>query len=118
MIKVVNNSSAKHCPLDPMPTWLLKECKDETVPVITRIVNFSFETSTMPDNLKVALLSPHLKRFNLDFEIFNNFRPLSNLAYLSKLIEKVAVTQVCDFMELNDLYDLFQSCTFNRNHIT
>ena len=38
---IIKLSPAKSCELDPLPTWLLKECKAELVPLITDIVNMS-----------------------------------------------------------------------------
>ena len=39
--KIILNSPSKSCELDPVPTWLLKECLDEILPLITQIVNLS-----------------------------------------------------------------------------
>ena len=44
-------SPVKSCELDPLPTWLLKECKDELVPLITDIVNMSLRESMIPKSL-------------------------------------------------------------------
>ena len=46
--------------LDPLPTWLLKECIAELVPTITDIVNMSLRDSLMPKSLKTALIRPLL----------------------------------------------------------
>ena len=43
----------------------------------------------MPSSMKNAVLSPLLKKPSLDFEIFSNFRPVSNLKFLSKLLKKL-----------------------------
>ena len=45
------------------------------------IVNLSLSTGKMPDDYKNAVLIPLLKKISLDQEIFNNFRPISNLVY-------------------------------------
>ena len=47
-------SPAKSCELDPLPTWILKECIAELLPVITGIVNKSLRDSLMPTSLKTA----------------------------------------------------------------
>ncbi len=77
------SSASKSCPLDPMPTTILKDCLDVILPVITKIVNLSLSTSVVPDKLKEALLAL------LDAEILKNFRPISNLAFTSKIVEHV-----------------------------
>ena len=58
------------------------------------IVNLSLSTGKMPDDYKNAVLIPLLKKISLDQEIFNNFRPISNLVYISKLIEKVIASRL------------------------
>ena len=45
---IIKLSHAKSCELDPLPTWLLKECIAELVPTITDIVNISLHDSLMP----------------------------------------------------------------------
>ena len=47
----------------------------------------------MPDALKVAILSPMLKKSDADFEQFQKFHPLSNLKVVSKLFEKAVAIQ-------------------------
>ena len=47
----------------PIPTWLLKLCLSELLPVITYIVNLSLSTSTVPYELKLALIIPLLKKY-------------------------------------------------------
>ena len=91
------------------PTWLLKECLPALLPVITKIVNLSLSQCEMPENLKEALLITLLKKLLLDHEVLKNFRPVSNLAYLSKLIEMVVDSQVTKHMDDNNLHEIFQS---------
>ena len=56
--KIIKNMAPKHSKLDPLPTWLVKECLDEFLPIITAIVNNS---GSMPDSLKHAVIKPLLK---------------------------------------------------------
>ena len=62
-------SPVKLCELDPLPTWLLKECIAELVPLITDIVNMSLRKSMIPKSLNTALIRPLLKKTDLDSEI-------------------------------------------------
>ena len=48
---IIKLSPVKSCELDPLPTWLLKECKDELVPLITDIVNMSLRKCMIPKSL-------------------------------------------------------------------
>ena len=55
---IIKQSPVKSCELDPLPTWLLKECKAELVPLITDIVNMSLRESMIPKSLKTAHIRP------------------------------------------------------------
>jgi hypothetical protein len=87
--KLIMCSKTTQCSLDPIPTRLLKDCIVALLPILTRIVNLSLSQGTMPMGLKKALVSPLLKKASLAVKIKKIFRPVSNLAYLSKLIERV-----------------------------
>ena len=101
--KYILASPSKSCSLDPLPTPLLKECLDECLPLLLNIVNTSLEKGYMPRALKRAIITPVPKKANI--EEYTNFRPISNLPYLSKLVERVVVdqlTQYCDHYSLNE----------------
>jgi hypothetical protein len=55
--KLVMSAASKSCSLDPVPTWLLEDNLDELLPVLTKIVNLSLETATMPINMKAAIVT-------------------------------------------------------------
>ena len=86
-------SSGTSYKLDPIPTWLLKWCSSEIAPVITKMINLSFQDCHFPGSWKIAHVIPLLKRFGLDAE-FANFRPVKNLSIVSKTTEKPAVNQL------------------------
>ncbi len=100
------------CPLEPMPITIPNDCLDVILPVITKIVNLTFSTSVMPGKLKEALLAPSTKKALLDANILKNFRPISNLAFTSKIVEKVIDSQLQSYITTNmsnNLYDPLQS---------
>jgi hypothetical protein len=107
--KIIAKSPSKFCGLDPVPTWLIKDCLSSLLPVITKIVNLSLSEGVMPQDFKEANLIPLLKDQALDVEILKHFRPISNLAYISKLIEKVVDSQMTIHMKVNNLHDPLQS---------
>ena len=74
---IIKLSPAKSCELDPLHTWLLKECIAELVPTITDIVNMSLRDSLMPKSLKTALIRPLLKKTGIDSDILKNYCPVS-----------------------------------------
>ena len=57
---IIKLSPVKSCELDPLPTWLLKECKAELVPLFTDIVNMPVRESMIPKSLKNC---PHSTTF-------------------------------------------------------
>ena len=68
---------------------VFKGCRlKERLPTITKIVNLSLSNGVMPDALKTAELLPSLKKPDPDYKQFSNFRPISNLTMISKVVEK------------------------------
>ena len=78
-------------------------------PVLTNIVNTSLSTGVMPDVLKIAAMTPTLKKHNADFTKYESFRPISNLKFVSKLVEKAVCVQLTDYITSNGLSETFQS---------
>ena len=107
--KLVRNSPDKSCNLDPLPTWLLKCCLSELLPLIRAIVNQSLERTIVPPTLKKALVRPLLKKPSLDQELMKNYRPVSNLPFISKVIEKAVAAQLKDHLKRNNMYESVQS---------
>ena len=116
-MKLIGASSKKSCTLDPVSAYILNNCMDILLPVITEVVNLSLESSTMPERMKVGVLTPLLKKPSLDFEIFTNFRPISGLTFISKATEKVVASQLIDYLARNDLHELYQSA-YKLHHST
>ena len=106
---IIKNSPTKHCDLDPMPTFLLKECLDVLLKCITKIINNSLTTGEVPQCFKKALINPLLKKPGIDSEELSNFRPVSNLPFLSKILEKVVLKRLMSHVSHNHLSETLQS---------
>ena len=106
---IIKLSPVKSCELDPLPTCLLKECIAELVPLITDIVNMSLRESMIPKSLKTPLIRPLLKKTGLDSDILKNSRPVSNLTFISKVIEKVVSGRLNKHLINNSMFDPLQS---------
>ena len=78
---------------DPCDTKFLLRFKDTLEDPITMIVNQSLTLGEFLDNWKMAIVRPLIKGQNLDTEL-KNYRPISNLSYLSKIVEKAAQLQL------------------------
>ena len=72
-------------------------------------VNTSLLCADFTPELKRAFVTPLIKKLILDCEIFKNYRPVSNLSFVSKLIERIVCLQLFDHLKENDLYEVFQS---------
>ena len=99
----------KSCDLDPLPGCIMKECFATVSSVIIKIINLSMESGILPTDLKVASVKPLLKKQSLSPEEFKNFRPISNLSFLSKVIEKCGAKQLIDYLDTNNLNVIYQS---------
>ena len=109
VLKAIKSSSITACPLDPSPASVFKLCRDDLLPTITKIVNASLTSGVFPDSLKHALIVPLIKKPNLDPNTMSNFRPISNLAYLGKVIERIAVQQLQSYLTEHQLHPPMQS---------
>ena len=82
-------SPTKSCSLDPWPTFLVLEFLDIFITPITSIINASLAQGTCPNFFNQAHVTPILKKSSLDKEVFKNYRPVSNLNFVSKILERV-----------------------------
>ena len=100
MCQIVRESSNASFRLDPVPTRLVKSCLDVLAPSITEMVNVSLLSGRIPENWKTAVVIPLLKKPGLDL-VYKNFRPVSNLSFISKVVEKAALQQLLANCEIN-----------------
>ena len=108
--EIIRAAPIKSCPLDPLPSSVFKECVDILLPTITKIVNTSLQSGTVPHALKTARVLPLLKKASLDPEEPRNYRPVSNLPPLFKIIERAAVKQVQEYLDVNNLHAKMRPC--------
>ena len=105
--KMLNKTAIKTCELDPLPSWLLAELIDDLLLSFTSVINDSLLTGSFPSVFKFAVVRPLLgggggggggnktKTYtSLDSENLKNYRPVSNLPFLSKITEKIVPLQL------------------------
>ena len=114
--ELINSSAKKTCNLDLMPTSLMIDCIDVLLPIITKMINLSLESGLFADGWKCALVLTLLKKPGLDL-LYKNYRPVSNLQYVSKPTEKAVFEQIHTHMATHSLYPEFQS-SYRKNHST
>ena len=76
---------------------------------LIQIINNSLLSGHFPETLKTAVIKPLLKKSSLEPSSLNNYRPISNLPFIGKIIEKVVYQQLSNYLTVNDLFDNFQS---------
>ncbi len=114
---VIMKSSSKSCELDPLPKHLLKKVLECLFPLITRIINKSLVESDLPAYLKKAHIRPLTKKPKLDKEVLEKYRAVSNLPFLSKILEKVVATCWEGHLSTHKLHDDLQSA-YCKDHFT
>ena len=87
------------------------------LPVLVNIVNLSLDNATMPVDLKTAMILPRLKKHGLDRGSLTSYRPISNLPFVSKIIEKCVAFQLNEHITINGLNEKFQSA-YKKYHST
>ncbi len=114
---IVTNAQSKTCSLDPVPTWLLKSVLPHLAPTIREIINSSLITGVVPEDFKKALVLPLLKKPGLDLNELKNYRPVSNLSFISKCLEKVVAERLKSHLHEHNLNEQMQSA-YRSNHST
>ncbi len=109
LLCVINKCPNKSCAFDPLPTWLAKKHIDVLLPTLSRIVNTSLLSGVFPDELHKAIITPVLKKPTLDRNELKNYRPVSNLPFTSKILEKCAASQLIEHTDINSLSEPLQS---------
>ena len=117
LIEIVSSMTSATCPLDIIPTAFLKDVFDVAGPSILSIINSSLATGTVPTCFKHAVVQPLLKKPNLDPTLPSNYRPISKLPFLSKVLEKVILCQLMPHLHQNNILERFQS-GFRAHHST
>ena len=117
LLKIICQSPAKLCALDPMPSSLLMAHIDVLLPAISNTLNLSLTSGVVPAQLKVAHVTPLLRKPSLSPEDLKNFRPVSNLHFLSKIVEKTLAAQLLKRLQENALHEPCQS-VYRASHST
>ena len=107
----------KSCDLDPIPTSVLYDCLDEIIPIVTSIMNKSLSSSIIPHCFKHALVKPLLKKASLDPNCLKHYWPVSNLPFLSKVLERIVLKQFLQHLQFHSLLEPLQSA-YQKCHST
>ena len=114
---IILDSPTKSCSLDTWPTFLVLEYLEILITPITSIINAFPEQGKRPNFFKQADVTPILKKSSLDKEIFKNYRPVSNINFISKILERVVAAQLQTHLDKAGLMTAFQSA-YRKHHST
>jgi hypothetical protein len=102
-------SPPKSCSLDPLPFSLFMTSLEHILQFFQLVCNLSLHTGMVPSAEKHVVVTQILKKSNLDSDDVKNYRPISNLSFLSKLIEQLVSKQLTTYLIENKLMPVFQS---------
>src|SRR3984893_16902003 len=97
--KIILSSTDTSCPLDIIPTKLLKSCLEALIVPITHLINLSLSEGIFPDTFKRAIVLPLLKKYSLPKDDLSSYIPISNLNFISKVLEKVIYSRLSAYLE-------------------
>ncbi len=102
-----------NCCHDIIPSKIIKQTLEVIGPSLLILLNKSLQSGEFPASFKHAIVEPLLKKTN----VLSNYRPISKLPFISKVLEKAVLNQLQAFLVQNDIYEKFQS-GFKVNHST
>ena len=105
--KIIMGMASKSCECDPDPTTLLKVILPQVIRPVTKIINTSLELGIFASQWKVTLVKPLLKKIGLVL-VAPNHHPVSNLHFLSKVLERCVVNQFTAHCDINKLFPGYQ----------
>ena len=100
---MILKSQPMTCSVDPIPSSLCVDCLDHFLSTLTQIVDDSLLSGSFPSVFKHAVGKSLLKKPTLDHNNLKNYRPVSNLLFLSKLIKKIVLQQLFAYLNSHDL---------------
>ena len=115
--KTINSMPGKSSPMDAVPTSLIKKCPDIFSRIICHLANLSFTEGVFPERYKSAQITPLLKKEGLDPSEPVNYRPISNLNTISKILERLFAARLIPHVGKSSSFNPLQSA-YRKFHNT
>ena len=112
--KTITGMPLKTCQLDIIPTDKLKVVLEGCLPAITHIKNSSLDTSSSCEEWKEAIVKPLVKKPSGGL-VNTNYRPVSNLGFISKVVENITIEKFTEHCNQNSLLPEYQSA-YRKDH--
>ena len=100
---IIMTMKSKSCETDPILAHIFKQLLPSILPTVTKIVNLSLSEGEFWKMWKVAVVQPLIKKVGLEL-IKSNYRPISNLTFMSKIIESVCYTNLTSIVKLTTYF--------------
>ena len=97
------------CELDPINVSKIPLAYESAAGFVAEIINHSFSEEVFVASEKHALVHPLIKKDGLDIENLANYRPVSNLSFLSKIMERALLAQLLPLFKENKVIPTMQS---------
>ena len=117
--KIIQSSTLKTAPHDPIPASLFKDNMEILIPHVCNIGNTPIKTCRMPPLLKHPVITHGVvyKQKQLDVDDVANYRPISQFPIMSIIMERHVAEQLQHHMNDNNINMVFQSA-YRANHST
>ena len=115
--KILAASPAKASSADCIPPSVIKACPDLFSELISELANRSFSQGIFPSRFKHAAVIPLLKKPTLDKHSPSSYRPISNLDFISKILERLILTRIQPHITSSSNFNQHQSA-YRRHHST
>ena len=116
ILDIVSNLNNKKSPgHDDINNFILKGVISSIIDPLVHIFNLSLSSGQVPAGMKIAKVIPLFK--NGDKLSVNNYRPISLLSTLSKVLEKIIYIRTIKFLKLHNIFSNFQF-GFREKHST
>ena len=98
-LRYIGETRKTYCSLDPINVSKLGGAYESAASAVTAIINSSFEEGHFVASEKRGLIRPYLKKIGLDANDLSNYRPVTNLSHLSKIMERAMLDQLVPYLE-------------------
>lgn len=98
IIKHMNNVGAG---ADGINAKIFKSTYHSILPHLVHFMNICLEKGVFPEKLKIAVIKPAFKAGKRN--TFGNYRPISMLPYISKVLEKIIHTRFIEYLHINHI---------------
>ena len=106
--KIVKLMATKSCEIDVLPTTPLKGNLYHLIGVVMKLVNTSLKQGVYAKSWKMAIIQPLVKKIGLELK-HSNFRPISNLPFILKLVECCILYEFYEHCDQHSLLPTYQS---------